>query len=186
MQSSLCSLPSYISTNFLPINKKENKGGSFWSRTPTKPIVQCAIDVVFNDPYNYGLCQRGLRRAAVAAATYINSLVALGIAIESQKEFFKSLIIPLCRAGTIVYSISQGGLPRMFTSYPSASVLQQCISTKCSLLSARSKVPRYLQYISSTRHCSLAIQRIGISVTVRHVRLRFHRIVLPPEQAANT
>ncbi len=62
----------------------------------------------------------GLRRAAVAAAfTYITSLVALGIAhLKVRRNFFKSLIIPLLPgAGTIVYSISQGGLPRMFTSY---------------------------------------------------------------------
>ena len=62
----------------------------------------------------------GLKRAIAAAAfLFITSLIATGIAyIKVKNNFVKSVIIPLLPGiGTILYSISQGGLPRMFTSY---------------------------------------------------------------------
>jgi len=58
---------------------------------------------------------------AVAAATVtsVTCLVATGIAyINMKNAFIKCLIIPLLPAtGTLIYSISQGGVPRMFNAY---------------------------------------------------------------------
>jgi len=68
----------------------------------------------------------GLRRAVVAAAfLFITSLIATGIAcIKVKNDFVKSLVIPLLPAtGTMLYSASQGGLPRMFTAYLVCSCL---------------------------------------------------------------
>ncbi|NLG87902.1 MAG: hypothetical protein GX494_01585, partial [Clostridiaceae bacterium] len=62
----------------------------------------------------------GLRLAIIAAAfTYTISLVATGIAyIKVKNNLIKSLVIPLLPGiGTIVYSASQGGVPRMFIAY---------------------------------------------------------------------
>jgi methyl-accepting chemotaxis protein len=62
----------------------------------------------------------GLRLAIVAATfTYATSLIVTGIAyIKVKNNFIKSLIITLLPAiGTIIYSASQGGIPRMFTGY---------------------------------------------------------------------
>jgi len=62
----------------------------------------------------------GLRLALIAAAfTYTTSLVATGIAyIKVKNNLIKSLVIPLLPGiGTIVYSASQGGVPRMFIAY---------------------------------------------------------------------
>jgi methyl-accepting chemotaxis protein len=62
----------------------------------------------------------GLRLAIIAAAfTYTTSLVATGIAyIKVKNNMIKSLVIPLLPGiGTIVYSASQGGVPRMFIAY---------------------------------------------------------------------
>jgi len=56
---------------------------------------------------------------AAATVTYATSLVATGIAyLKKISNFSKSLIIPLLPAvGTLMYSISQGGVPRMFSAY---------------------------------------------------------------------
>jgi methyl-accepting chemotaxis protein len=62
----------------------------------------------------------GLRLAIIAAAfTYTTSLVATGIAyIKVKNNLIKSLVITLLPGiGTIVYSASQGGVPRMFIAY---------------------------------------------------------------------
>lgn len=62
----------------------------------------------------------GLKRAIVAAAFLtITSLVATGIAyIKVKNNLIKSLVITLLPGiGTIAYSASQGGVPRMFTGY---------------------------------------------------------------------
>lgn len=62
----------------------------------------------------------GLRLAiAAATVTYTTCLVTTGLAyIKVKNNFIKSIIIPLLPAiGTLIYSISQGGVPRMFASY---------------------------------------------------------------------
>ena len=62
----------------------------------------------------------GIKLALSAATvTFATSLVATGLAyIKVKNNFLKSLIIPLLpTVGTLLYSISQGGVPRMFTAY---------------------------------------------------------------------
>ncbi|NLT15968.1 MAG: hypothetical protein GXY05_16715 [Clostridiales bacterium] len=62
----------------------------------------------------------GFKRAIVAAVlTYSISLISTGIAyIKVKNNCVKSLVIPLLPTiGIIIYSASQGGVPRMFTAY---------------------------------------------------------------------
>jgi len=112
----------------LPINKKENKGGSFLETYVNKAhkfnaIIMFVFSVILSiTAYFNG----GLKRAIAAAAfLFITSLIATGIAyIKVKNNFVKSVIIPLLPGiGTILYSISQGGVPRMFTAYLVCSCL---------------------------------------------------------------
>lgn len=61
----------------------------------------------------------GVKKAiAAGVVTYVTSLIATGIAYLKMNNFVKSLIMPLLPAtGTLIYSISQGGVARMFTAY---------------------------------------------------------------------
>jgi len=68
----------------------------------------------------------GLKLAVVAAVFLLStSIVVTGIAyIKVKNNFIKSIVIPLIPAiGTVIYSASQGGVPRMFTAFLVCSCL---------------------------------------------------------------